>query len=62
MTCSDDILFLRVVAWTNLLEAYRKAARGKRGKQAAVGFEFQIADRLLALQRNLVTGVYQPGP
>lgn len=55
-------MFPRVAVWTNLLEAYRKAARGKRGKQAAAGFEFQIADRLLALQRDRVTGAYQPGP
>jgi RNA-directed DNA polymerase len=61
MTISDDILFPRVVSWDNLLEAYRKAARGKRGKQAAATFEFQFADRLLAVQDELAATVYRPG-
>jgi RNA-directed DNA polymerase len=62
MTMSDDILFPRVVVWENLLLAYRKASRGKRGRAPAAGFEFQLADRLLELQDELVTGTYQPGP
>jgi hypothetical protein len=57
----DTILFPRVVAWENLLEAYRKAARGKRGKVAAAAYERQIADNLLALQEALTSGAYQPG-
>jgi len=55
-------LFPHVVSWNNLLEAYRKAARRKRGKQAAAQFEFQIADRLLRLQAELISGAYEPGP
>lgn len=42
-------------------QAYHKAARGKRGKQAAATFEFHIADNLLALQSELADGSYQPG-
>jgi RNA-directed DNA polymerase len=57
----DDILFPRIVAWDNLQEAYRKAARGKRGKTAAATFERQVADNLLALQAALLDGAYQPG-
>lgn len=45
-----------------MLEAYRKAARGKRGKAAAATFEHQLADRLLNLQEELTTGWYRPGP
>lgn len=56
------MLFPRLTAWPNLLEAYRKAARGKRGKPSAAAFEFNIADRLLSLQEDLATGAYQPGP
>jgi hypothetical protein len=41
--------------------AYHKAARGKRGREAAATFEFQIADRLLGLQRELQDGSYLPG-
>ena len=61
MTISSDILFPRVVAWENLLQAYRQAARGKRGRAAAAAFEFQVADRLLTLQDELREGSYRPG-
>ncbi len=40
--------------------AYHKAARGKRGKQAAAQFEFQLADNLLSLQTELRQQTYQP--
>ena len=50
------------MCWENLLLAYRKAARGKRGKAATASFEFGVADRLLALQRDLADGSYRPGP
>ncbi len=62
MTISSvDILFPRVTSWENLWEAYHKAARGKRGRQTAAGFEQRIADRLLVLQRELAEGSYRPG-
>ncbi|MCB1918203.1 MAG: hypothetical protein KDG52_21130 [Rhodocyclaceae bacterium] len=48
-------------SWENLLQAHRKAARGKRGRAAAAHFEFDLADRLLALKRELATGQYRPG-
>ncbi len=44
-----------------MLLAYHKAARGKRGRPAAAAFEFQIADRLLVLQDELISGAYRPG-
>ena len=44
-----------------MLEAYRKAARGKRGKTAAATFEREMADNLLALQAALLAGAYRPG-
>ena len=50
-----------MTSWENLWEAYRKAARGKRGRHAAASFEFQIADRLLDLQADLMDGTYEPG-
>lgn len=55
-------MFPRVVAWENLLLAYRKASRGKRGRAPAAAFEFQLADRLLELQDELTTDTYRPGP
>lgn len=55
------MLFPHLLAWENLWEAYRKAARSKRGKSAAATFEFKLADQLLALQDELQHGSYQPG-
>lgn len=42
--------------------AYRKAAKGKRGKAGVARFEFQVADRLAELQAELSNQSYQPGP
>jgi RNA-directed DNA polymerase len=53
--------FSDVTRWENLLLAWRKAARGKRGKHAAASFEHGLADRLLQLQAELLAGRYQPG-
>lgn len=44
-----------------MLLAYRKAARHKRGKSSAAGFEHQLADHLLAVQDDLTQFTYQPG-
>ena len=52
--------FAALIAWEHLLHAYRLAARGKRGRPAAAGFEHQLADRLLALQDALRTRRYRP--
>lgn len=45
----------------NLLDAWRKAAKGKRGFGPAASFEFHLADRLLELREELLSGRYQPG-
>ena len=50
-----------MTAWENLLLAYRKAARVKRGRPSAAAFEFQLADRLIELQAELEHGTYRPG-
>jgi RNA-directed DNA polymerase len=57
----NHFLFEQVVAWENLLLAYRKAARGKRGKLSAASFEYKLADRLVTLQAELTVGTYTPG-
>ncbi|MCA9937550.1 MAG: hypothetical protein KC418_02840 [Anaerolineales bacterium] len=62
MIISSDILFPQITTWENLLLAYDKAARGKRGRASAATFESGLADRLLALQDDLRQGSYQPGP
>jgi RNA-directed DNA polymerase len=62
---SSDIwgsfLYSRVIDWSNLLVAYRKAAKGKRGTGSAAAFEHQVADRLIELQSELVDFSYRPG-
>jgi RNA-directed DNA polymerase len=55
-------MYQKICNWENLRLAHHKAARGKRGKRAAAAFEFNLADRLLALQEELLTKTYQPGP
>jgi len=55
------MLFPRVTAWENLLLAYQKAARGKRGRPPAAEFEFQLVDRLIELQAELEDETYRPG-
>ncbi|MBS1787658.1 MAG: hypothetical protein JST85_08050 [Acidobacteria bacterium] len=46
------VLYSQVTDWSNLLLAFRLAAKGKRGKSSAAGFEHQLADRLIQLQRE----------
>jgi RNA-directed DNA polymerase len=57
----SNSLYAQIIAWPNLLAAYRQAAKGKRGKPAAAAFEHQLADRLLQLQDELSGFSYQPG-
>jgi len=55
-------LYAQVCSWDNLRLAHQKAARGKRGQRAAAAFEYNLADNLLALQHELETETYTPGP
>ena len=48
-------------AWENLYAAWRKAARGKRGRGAAAAFEYRLEDNLLRLQEELAAETYRPG-
>ncbi len=55
-------LWPELISFENLYVAYRKAARGKRGKPAAAGFEYCLEENLIALQQELQEDRYQPGP
>lgn len=57
----SDISFRFLYSWENLWQAYRKAAKGKRGNAPAAHFERNLADKIVQLQRELVTQSYQPG-
>lgn len=51
----------QITSWANLLLAYRKASRGKRGKANTAAFEHRLEDNLLDLQTELRRGIYRPG-
>lgn len=48
-------------SFENLLLAYRKASRGKRGHPNVAAFEYRLEDNLLQLQHELETKTYAPG-
>jgi retron-type reverse transcriptase len=58
---SSEITLERVSAWDNLLLAWQKASRGKRGKSGVAAFEHRLADRLLVLQDALRDSTWRPG-
>jgi len=55
-------LYPRIHEFENLHRAYRDARRGKRHKESVAAFEFDLEDNLLALQAELETKTYRPGP
>ena len=54
-------MYTQLCSWDNLYQAYRKAAKGKRGKGPAARFEYRLEDNLIQLQQELVMQTYQPG-
>jgi hypothetical protein len=50
----------KLVTWQNLILAYQKASRGKRGLTPAAEFEYNLADNLLELQNELNEHTYMP--
>jgi hypothetical protein len=53
--------FQHLCSWENLVLAWRKAARGKRGTASVARFEYRAEDHLADLQAELVAGTYRPG-
>ncbi|MCB0049289.1 MAG: group II intron reverse transcriptase domain-containing protein, partial [Caldilinea sp.] len=54
-------LYPQVYDWENLMLAWRKARKGKRGRAPAATFEQNAAEHLLAIQAELAEGRYRPG-
>src|SRR5690606_21975580 len=54
-------MYTELISWDNLLLAYHKAARGKRGQGNVARFEHRLEDNLLALQAELRDQSYRPG-
>ncbi|MCB9108832.1 MAG: group II intron reverse transcriptase domain-containing protein [Anaerolineales bacterium] len=55
-------MYTKLTQWDNLLLAYRKAAKGKRGQPNVAAFEHRLEDNLLLLQTELADQTYRPGP
>ncbi|MBV6392028.1 MAG: hypothetical protein KPEEDBHJ_01245 [Anaerolineales bacterium] len=57
----ENLSGLALYDWDNLLLAYHKAAKGKRGHADVAEFEYRLEENLLQLQRELQEQTYQPG-
>jgi retron-type reverse transcriptase len=55
-------LWPRLIDFANLLDAFQKAARGKRFRPAVARFDLERERELLALRAELASGTYRPGP
>lgn len=56
-----DNLYPEITSFSNLHEAWRKAAKGKRGNPSVAAFEYKLADNLIELQTDLKQQSWQPG-
>jgi hypothetical protein len=54
-------MYTQLTSFDNLLLAYHKAAKGKRGHPNVAAFEYHLEDNLLQVQRELQEHTYQPG-
>ncbi len=54
-------MYTTLTSWENLLLAYRKASKGKRGHPNVAKFEHRFEDHLFELQDELRHFNYQPG-
>lgn len=54
-------MYSELISWDNLLLAYNKAAKGKRGKGNVALFEHRLEENLFQLQDELRTRQYRPG-
>jgi RNA-directed DNA polymerase len=55
-------MYAKLSSWENLLLAYRRAAKGKRGRPSVAAFEYRLEENLLELQEELRTRTYRPRP
>ena len=54
-------MYTQLISWQNLLLAYQKAAKNKRGQPNVAAFEYLLEDNLLQLQADLHSFTYRPG-
>lgn len=48
--CPAWVTCTGICSWENLRFAHHRASRGKRGREAAAAFEYNLADNLAAAQ------------
>jgi retron-type reverse transcriptase len=53
-------MFEQLTSWDNLLNAYKKACKGKRGKPNVAEFEYHLEENLLTIQQALRSKTYVP--
>lgn len=53
--------FEQLCSWDSLVNAWRKAARGKRGTASVARFEYRAEEHLADLRERLFAGGYRPG-
>jgi RNA-directed DNA polymerase len=54
-------MYKKIHSWQNLLNAYRKAATGKRGQPNVAAFAHRLEDNLCLLKEELEQHRYKPG-
>lgn len=54
-------MYDQLITWDNLLLAYKRASKGKRGHANVAAFEYHLEDNLLTLQDELRSQQYRPG-
>ncbi|MEW5957178.1 MAG: reverse transcriptase domain-containing protein [Chloroflexota bacterium] len=62
ITIGEGVIYNELCSWPNLLLAYRRAGKGKRGIGSVAAFEYRLEDNLLQLQSELLAQTYRPGP
>ncbi len=60
MSVNDD-LYARICSFDNIEHAYRKARKGKRGKESVANFEYHLEEELLGLRNSLLLRTWRPG-
>jgi RNA-directed DNA polymerase len=50
-----------ILDWPNLLTAFRRARKGKRGRPEVAAFEWNLEAELIRLQQELASRTYRPG-
>lgn len=54
-------MYNQLISWNNLLLAYKKASKGKRGHPDVAAFEYNLEEHLCELHYELKLKTYQPG-